>query len=160
LQSVVRFRTNDLHVPEASVVFTVERILGAISVLPRSIVIGSVSLGSVSLGSDQSHTVTLLDRASPPRRIERVQSDDPTRVLVELHEPESTNATAEGGVMTGTLKVTICMSVSGQIDATIFVHIAGRATPEKIRVTGCIVAPVEARPGEVHLPRFRYGSPL
>lgn len=158
VRSPVWFKTTDPAVPEALVVVTIERIVGGITASPAS-----VALGSVPVGPAQQRTVELTDTATPPRRIDRAISSDPDRVTVTLLPPDPTApppAGAEASHPIGRLAVQVAADRPGEIDARVTLFVAGRTTPDTVRVTGRVVAPVEVTPAELHLPRASSAGPI
>lgn len=156
VRSPAWFKSNDPAVPEAVVVVTIEQILGGVTASPASVV-----LGAVPVGAAQERAVELSDSATPPRRIERVAIGGTGRVSVELVPPDRAALPwPDGSRRVGRLVVRVAADGPGPIDDTISLFVAGRATPDTVRVTGRVEAPVDVSPPELHLPRASSAGPL
>ena len=128
---------------------TIERVMAGITPTPAS-----VALGAVPVGPAQERLVELSDAATPPRRIDQAVSSDPDRVTVSLLPPDP------AARLVGRLVVRIAADRPGEVDARISLVVAGRATPDTVRVTGRVVAPAEVTPHELHLPRASSMGPI
>ncbi len=154
MQSIVRFNTNDVAAPEAAVAIVVDQIIGGLLAVPPNVVFGAVPVGPT-----RRATVELFDVATPARAVERFVCDNPT-VRVTLGPPDADRAATPFRMPIGRLQISVEATEPGEIDATISVYVAGRSTPELIRVTGRVTAPVEVSPRVVYLPRASSSGPL
>jgi hypothetical protein len=154
MQSLVRFNTNDVAVPEAAVAIVVDQIVGGLLAVPPNVVFGAVPVGPT-----RRATVELFDVVTPARAVERFACDNPN-VRVALEPPDAGRAATPFRTPIGRLRISVEATEPGEIEATISVYVEGRSTPELIRVAGRVTAAVEVSPKVIYLPRASSSGPL
>lgn len=155
----VYFRTNTPECPETLVVVSVPRILAGLTAVPSAI-----NFGVVQTGKPVVRVVHIRDARTPPRKLARVETRGTGRVAANLttaaeesHDPAST----ERGLRIGSIRIVVDTTTPGAVAGDVLVYSDdGATTPEIIRVTGRIAAPVEVSPSDLYLPRSSSTGPI
>ncbi|GEM_PF-3433912 len=150
-QSIVEFRCNDPTQPIGRIEVLVPRVFGGVSAMPASVVIGTFPVGQ-----EVRHVVEVRDTANPPRRIERITTSSPDRIITRLMSPADqaveTTPNAAGNLI-GLVEVIVDTQKPGDFNDTIQIHLAGETRLfDSIPVVGKAVAAVEAIPSLLVLP--------
>jgi hypothetical protein len=154
MRTVLGFRTNDPCQPEGRIDIVVSRIRGLVST-PAAVV-----FGLVILGRDSTQVVAVRDSEGKPLLVENATTFDHDRLVARVlpSAGPKDGASADGGCVEVTARAAAVGTVQGNVQ--IQVSVAGERRFIAIPVTARIVAPVEACPNRICLPRASAEGPL
>ncbi len=159
MRNLLTFRTNDPTRPKADIAVVITRVTGGVFTVPTSVVFADVPVGT---GARQ--VVEVRDFAVRPRKIQRVSSSDPDRLIVRLLEAESPGPAEEqpaAGALIGRLEISARTHEVGPMDGTVLIHLDDAShPPDSVPVIGRVVPLVAIAPASVVLPRASGAGPL
>jgi hypothetical protein len=158
-RGAINFRTNDPQQRAARLEFLIPLVKGGIVTISSG-----VQFGSVAVGATVKKVLEVRDLAERQRALTSVTSSDPERVRVrvlplEHAEPRDDDRDYRQGKLIARLEVEIDTNASGNVHAELSLSVAqGRYEPDRVAVFGKVVAPIEAVPSSLTMPRVSSGK--
>jgi hypothetical protein len=157
--NVVGFRTNDPAQPNGRIECIVRFVSGGVRAHP-----GSIVFGTVPVGGKLRRVIDVHDDALTPRRIARVISTNPDRVIARLLTEETRTGSPDSsptGVLIGRIEIVVNQDSAGEVNEAVQIHLAGETRkPDAITVIGKVAAPIEITPTLLVLPRASMSGPI
>lgn len=164
VRNVAEFHTNDPRKPVSRLEIVVPKVTGGVFVAPAGVL-----FGTVAVGAEVRQIIDIHDSAVRPRSVIRVDSSDPSRVVVRLlptqqplpqPQPQEPGVPPVGPVI-GRVEVVVRTDQPGPIDATVLIDLDRETSkPDALPVVGRVAMPVEAMPSSFVLPRAAGDGPM